>query len=174
MVVVDASLGFQGSGSGELILESFQRLATSASADQYSVGRVAVHYIVAWLCLVLSLTLTSCELLELFGESEEGQVKSSSEEWMEVHGFTPLNDDSSVNADSVAKVAKRVVTDSTGDPEVDAALGSDGAISKIKEADRLNEKAWEERDDAYLNQAIKLRTEDWTYRISRATLNMDV
>lgn len=44
VVVMDASQGFQGSGSADLLLDSMQRLATGGAAQQYDIGRVAVHY----------------------------------------------------------------------------------------------------------------------------------
>lgn len=121
----------------------------------------------------LVLLLSGCELLELFGESEQEQVKSSAEEWVDAQGMNPVNEDGSVNPDGAAKVAKRAITGSTGDPEVDAALNSDNAILKMRQADDLEQRGWKENDGKYFDQAIKLRPEDWKYYISRAAWNMD-
>lgn len=44
VVVMDASQGFHGNASGDLILESFKRLATGDAAGRSNIGRVALHY----------------------------------------------------------------------------------------------------------------------------------
>jgi hypothetical protein len=124
------------------------------------------------LCLLLLPALGGCEWAFLFTESEEEQVKDTVEEWQDAQGLDPVNDDGSINPDGAAKVAKRVITGSTGDPEVDAALGSDNAWADIEEADRLDEEAWATGDISDADQAIKLRPEDWKYRLSRAALTM--
>jgi hypothetical protein len=44
VVVMDASQGFRGSGSADLVLDCLQRMATGPAAGEHAIGRVAVHY----------------------------------------------------------------------------------------------------------------------------------
>lgn len=124
--------------------------------------------------LLLCSVLSGCELLELFGgESEQQQVEEVAQEWVDENDMSPVNQDGTINTDGAVKAAKRAVTGSTGDPEVDAALASDQAIIKIAEADKLVERGWEQNNAYDFDNAVRLRPEDWTYRISRAAWNMD-
>ena len=128
------------------------------------------------LCCLLLLTLAGCEWAFLFEESEQEQVKDTAEEWADVKGLNPRNEMGGVNVDAVIKIAKRVFSGSTGDPEVDAALGSDSALADVAAADRLDEEGWKQEyggiSDEPFDAAIALRPEDWKYRFSRAAWNM--
>jgi hypothetical protein len=124
-------------------------------------------------CLLLLPALGGCDWEDWVPESEQEQAKDTAMEWAEAKGLDPVNDDGSVNTDGVVEVAKRLVTGSTGDPEIDAALNSDNALTKIEEADKLDERGWKENEGRDFDYAVKLRPEDWKYRVSRAAWNMN-
>jgi hypothetical protein len=145
------------------------------SKNQPASIRMARATIIALLaCLLLVPALGGCDWEDWFAESEQEQAKDTAQEWTEANGLNPVNDDGSVNPDGVAKVAKRVITGSTGNAEVDAALNSDDALTRIVEADKMEEMGWKERDLTLFDDAVKLRPEDWKYRISRAASTMDI
>jgi Double zinc ribbon len=62
VVVMDASQGFQRSGTGDLILDCLQRLATGDAAAQYAIGRVAAHFYDATGRKTLSLTAATPDI----------------------------------------------------------------------------------------------------------------
>ena len=63
---------------------------------------------------------------------------------------------------------------STGDPETDAALNPGKVLQDIKQADEHMEKARENEDVHEAMKAVRLRPKDWTYRLSTATLMLEV
>jgi len=63
---------------------------------------------------------------------------------------------------------------STGDPEADAALNPGEVLKDIKQADEHMEKARESKDVHEAIKAVRLRPKDWTYRLSIATLMLEV
>lgn len=123
--------------------------------------------------LLLAVLLGGCDLLFMLGESEQEQVQDTAEEWAEVHDLNPVKEEGGIDPEGVAKVARRVVTQSTGDPEVDAALKSDNVILKISKADELVDQGWKENNPRFFDQAIQLRPEEWKYRLDRAAWNLD-
>ena len=63
---------------------------------------------------------------------------------------------------------------STGDPETDASLNPGKVLKDIKKADDHMEKARENEDVHEAMKAVRLRPKDWTYRLSAATLMLEV
>ena len=57
--------------------------------------------------------------------------------------------------------------------EVTAALGALSTIDNVNKADALMDEGREKSDPAKMDEAIKLRPGDWTYRTSRAVLALD-
>jgi hypothetical protein len=63
---------------------------------------------------------------------------------------------------------------STGDSETDAALNPGEVLKDIKQADEHMEKARKNQDVHEAMKAVRLRPKDWTYRLSAATLMLEV
>lgn len=57
--------------------------------------------------------------------------------------------------------------------EVTAALGALSTIDNVNKADALMDEGRDKGDPAKMDEAIKLRPGDWTYRTSRAVLALD-
>jgi hypothetical protein len=57
--------------------------------------------------------------------------------------------------------------------EVTAALGALETIDKVNKADALMDEGRDKGDPGKMDEAIKLRPSDWTYRTSRAVLALD-
>lgn len=57
--------------------------------------------------------------------------------------------------------------------EVTAALGALSTIDNVNKADALMDEGRDKHDPAKMDEAIKLRPKDWTYRTSRAVLALD-
>jgi len=57
--------------------------------------------------------------------------------------------------------------------EVTAALGALSTIDKVNKADALMDEGRDKRDTKTMDEAIQLRPKDWTYRTSRAVLDLD-
>jgi hypothetical protein len=57
--------------------------------------------------------------------------------------------------------------------EVTAAVGALETIDNVNKADALMDEGRDKRDTAKMDEAIKLRPRDWTYRTSRAVLALD-
>jgi len=117
------------------------------------------------LVICFSLWLVGCDAVPA---DDRDLVEAFFEEWLEVKEIDPVNDDGSLNLEGVAKAGRRIVTDSTGDDEADAALDAYDVISNINEADKLMDDGLLFRDPAMMDQAIALRPGDWTYRSARA------
>jgi len=132
-----------------------------------------VAIIVPLLCLVLTPVLGGCDILFfMFGdleETEQEQARDTASEWQRAHDQQMTNEDGSVNVSGVATAAKRAITGSTGDPEADAALSSDSAIAHIIQADEAEQRGWQTNDSRAFDEAVKLRPNDWKYRIARGT-----
>jgi len=128
------------------------------------------------LCLLAlsTLALGGCEFFDMMLEEEGFQVRAVGQEWVDAKGLNPLSEDGSVDGTAAAQVVKRALTGSTGDAEADAGLNSDQTLKRIKEADEFAELARESSDPAYLDQAIQLRPDDWTYRLQRGALELQV
>jgi hypothetical protein len=114
--------------------------------------------------------ITGCVDMEA---DDRDLVEAFFEEWLEVKDIDPVNDDGSIDPEGAARAGRRIVTDSTGDDEADAALDAYDVVSDINEADKLMEEGRLYRDPAKMDQAIALRPDDWTYRSSRAALALD-
>lgn len=72
--------------------------------------------------------------------------------------------------DHPVQIAKAKVGLDTGDNLVDAAVGGYEAIEGIKKADELMDEGRDKSDPAKMDEALKLRPNDWTYQLSRADL----
>lgn len=124
--------------------------------------------------LSLMMQLSGCDFLDLLEPSDRQFVEDLAWAWLEAKDMNPVNPDGSVDAEGVRNLGERAISGSTGDDESDAALKGVEVIQKINQADALSKQAWVDRDERYLDQAIALRPDDWTYWLDRGALVMDV
>jgi len=129
----------------------------------------------AWkrLCLglVVASLLVSLSGCELFFASPEAAwlAEEFFDEWVAAKDMSPTNADGGVDPAGAAKLGKRLLTDSTGDEESDAALDRDW-IANIAEADALADQARKDRDAVKIAQAIEKRPDDYAYRAYAAVI----
>jgi len=116
----------------------------------------------------LLVSLSGCELF--FANPEAAwMAEAFFDEWVASKDMSPTNEDGGVDPAGAAKLGKRLLTDSTGDEESDAALDRDW-IANIAEADALMDEGRGFRDPQKMAEAIKKRPDDYTYRASAAVL----
>ncbi|MFC1874123.1 tetratricopeptide repeat protein [Chloroflexota bacterium] len=128
--------------------------------------RAMLKVISILLVLVLLLPgVTGC------GTEWEGLILELLEEWSDAHDINPSTVDGAVN------LAQRTASGSTGDEEADAAIGVVKTIKDIREGDSLMAEGKQFREDGDLDlaankmdDAIEKRPNDWTYRVSRASV----
>ena len=125
------------------------------------------------LCLglvaALLLSLSGCELLYVVDPEAAWMAEEFFDEWMASKDMSPTNENGGVDPAGAAKLGKRLLTDSTGNEESDAALDRDW-IANIAEADQLMDDGRSYRDAEKMAEAIKKRPDDYTYRASAAVL----
>ena len=114
---------------------------------------------------LLSLGSISC------GTAYEDLVIGILVEWADAHDINPSDVGGATN------LAKRAASGSTGDEEADAAIGLVETIRDVQVGDRLlgeGEKLQTEGKPVEaakrMDEAIARRPDDWSYRITRATL----
>ena len=99
------------------------------------------------------------------------------EEWARSKNMSPTNEDGSLDPIGLGNAIIGVVTNavgaSTGDDEIDAILNAKKVIDKFTAAEKLIEEGAKERNPAKMDEAIKLRPQDWTYRTKRAALAIE-
>jgi len=69
-------------------------------------------------------------------------------------------------------IGKRTLGGSTGDEDADAAIDARKVILNLVEADKLMDEGRESGDIEKMNQAIAMRPDDWTYRVSKSNLSL--
>jgi hypothetical protein len=68
------------------------------------------------------------------------------------------------------KLIKLFTEDSTGNPDADAALGTVKMLKNFKDAETLVDQGRNTDNATAIDMAIKLRPDDWSYRVSSSTL----
>lgn len=123
--------------------------------------------------LALALVLAGLLLLAGCEASQQQFVLDWAQEWARSKNLHPRNEDGSINIRAAINLGLRAAGASTGDPDADAALDAFLVVKKINDADNLMDKGRQEHDPAPMDEAIKMRPGDWTYRLSRGTLALD-
>jgi len=115
--------------------------------------------------LILMTSLTSC--------AEEGKelLKGFVQEWINTKFDIDTTDTSAWGrATAGVQIAELLARGSTGNPDADAALGTVKMVINFAQAESLMDQGRKKDDPALMDQAIELRPDDWSYRVSRATL----
>ena len=124
--------------------------------------------VIALLC-AFALAIAACQ----FTPEDKELVRSFVEDWARSKDVHPVKEDGSLSWSGLWNAGSRIVTGSSGDPEADAVLDAYEMIKNLNEADKLMDKGREERDPVAMDQAIKKRPGDWTYRVSRSALALE-
>jgi hypothetical protein len=123
------------------------------------------------------LVLVACGLLLCLAgcgtPEDRAMVKDFIEDWVRSKKMHPINEDGGISFEGIWNLGTRVVTGSVGDEETDAVLDAYEVIDNIHKADKMMDEGREERDASKMDQAIKMRPGDWTYRYSRAGLALE-
>jgi len=93
VVVMDASQGFRGGGSADLVLDCLQRMATGPAAGEHAIGRVAVHYKDSTGEKLISLTAATADIRAFAsGQMDRTSFLKASDgnlDWKRLVGGTP-------------------------------------------------------------------------------------
>jgi hypothetical protein len=123
------------------------------------------------------LVLVACGLLlGLAGcgtAEDRAMVKDFIEDWVRSKKMHPIKEDGGFSWEGAWNLGTRIATGSVGDEETDAVLDAYEVIDTIHRADKLMDEGRDERDPSKMDQAIKMRPGDWTYRVSRAGLALE-
>jgi hypothetical protein len=123
------------------------------------------------------LVLVACGLLLALsgcGTAEDrAMVKDFVEDWVRSKEIHPINEEGGIDWQGAWNLGTRIVTGSVGDEETDAVLDAYQVIDTIHQADKLMDEGRDERDASKMDQAIKMRPGDWTYRVTRAGLALE-
>jgi|GEM_PF-3047444 len=104
-----------------------------------------------------------------FTAEDKAFVRSLAQEFLESKNMSPTNPDGSANLFGGVRFAAALVGRS-GDQEANALFGIYTSVSGVVEADKEMDEARANGDAAAMDQVIKSRPHDWTYRSSRAVL----
>ena len=96
------------------------------------------------------------------------------EEWARSKNMNPTNEDGSLNpigaGNALLSGAKNALGWSSGDDEIDAVLNAKRVLDNLAKADKLVNEGRKEGDASKIDEAIKLRPDDWSYRSARVAL----
>jgi hypothetical protein len=101
--------------------------------------------------------------------ADKAFVQDLAMDWLESKGMRYENADGTPNARGAANLLMAALIGS-GDDEVDAVLGIYGAVKGVVNADKAMDEARASGDAAAMDEVIKSRPHDWSYRSSRAVL----
>jgi len=94
-------------------------------------------------------------------------VSAMAEEWARAKGINPTTEDGDIDImgalGAVATAASRDLGISSGDPEVDAIMTVKQTVDSIKKGDKLADEGMENRDLEKIEEAKKLRPNDFHY-----------
>lgn len=121
----------------------------------------------ALLLLGVSVLLFAVPGCELFEPKDRWFVEAFFEEWANAKDLNPVTDEGELDPEGARNLGSRVVTNSTGDEEADAALDRT-LIADIVEAEKLMEVGLLFDDDERMEEAIQMRPNDWSLRHKRA------
>ena len=133
----------------------------------------------AWVALLLAATAISLAVLlaataDRQAPSEDvALVRSFVGDWLRSKGLSPVASDGSIDSRALWRLGKRLVTGASGESEADAAADSLVVVSSIREGNKLMEEGRRERAPELMDRAIRLRPNDWTYRVSRGALALE-
>jgi hypothetical protein len=115
--------------------------------------------------LVLIVPLTGCS------EAGRDLLMGFVQEWMNTKFGIDTTDNSFLGKITAgAKLVKLFNEDSTGNPDADAALGTVKMVKNFAEAETSMDLGRRTDNATAMDQAIKLRPDDYTYHASRSTL----
>lgn len=115
--------------------------------------------------LILMTSLASCT------EGGKELLMGFVQEWINTKFDIDTTDTSLIGrAEAAVRIANLLTQRSTGNPDADAALGTVKMAMNYAQAESLMDQGRKKDDPALMDQAIQLRPDDWSYRVSRATL----
>ena len=125
---------------------------------------------------LLMILPSGCEILWFLGfdiDDDTAKVQSFDDDLQASKKLSPVDEEGNLDVEGLTNIGKRAYTGSTGDKDADAALSTGDVMKNFAEAEKLMEQGRKNRDTDAMQEALRMRPNDWAYHLSAAALLLE-